>query len=92
MGILVCVSTLIEALVPVDQLPPETLGTIPGYQEDRTPMGLVQLMSVRSYWRVTFFCHTLSLDEVRWENSGEDQSLDREVRSVTDSVRSGKLS
>ena len=53
MGVINVVSRLINALMPINKLPPEILGMIPMYG-DRTPKDLVAVSSVCSYWRNTF--------------------------------------
>ena len=54
MEVLAAVSKLINALAPINKLPPEILGVIPKYEDDRTPKHLVAISSVCSYWRNTF--------------------------------------
>ena len=54
MGILAAVSKLINALAPINKLPPEILGMIPKYDDGQTPKRAVAVSSVCSYWRNTF--------------------------------------
>ena len=55
MGVLAGLSKLINALAPINQLPPEILGVVPMYhQEGRTCKELVTVSGVCSYWRSTF--------------------------------------
>ena len=54
MGVLNAVSRLINALAPINRLPPEILGMIPKYGSGQTSKDLVAVSSVCSYWRNTF--------------------------------------
>ena len=54
MGVLIAVSRLVNALAPINKLPPEILGLLPKYEDDQTPKHLVAVSSVCSYWRNTF--------------------------------------
>lgn len=45
---------LINALAPINKLPPEILGLIPTHFENQTPKDLITVTSVCSYWRATF--------------------------------------
>ena len=54
MGVSTAAAKIINALSPVNRLPPEILGMIPTYQEDQTLKDLVTVSSVCSYWRSTF--------------------------------------
>ena len=54
MGVLNAVSRLINALAPINRLPPEILGMIPKYGGGQTSKDLVAVSSVCSYWRNTF--------------------------------------
>ena len=53
MGVLSGLSKLINALAPINQLPPEILGMVPKYQEGQTWKELVTVSGVCSYWRNT---------------------------------------
>ena len=54
MGVLTAVSRFLNALAPINKLPPEILGMIPKYEDDQTPKHLVAVSSVCSYWRNAF--------------------------------------
>ena len=72
MEVLAAVSKLINALAPINKLPPEILGVIPKYGDNQTPKHLVAISSVCSYWRNTFI-FTPSL-WTRFDGKGVEQS------------------
>ncbi|KAF9783368.1 hypothetical protein BJ322DRAFT_1070495 [Thelephora terrestris] len=53
-GVLNAASKLINALAPINKLPPEILGMIPKYEDNQVAKHLAALSSVCCYWRNTF--------------------------------------